>query len=765
MRNRHKCTVIETDLVLPDTPHVTHVCMYSVVSCRRDEQGFCSLLPNSHLLAMNLAFIPATPLTFSPGTPLVTPSHRNSHIIPSIMPLACTPLPTKSVPRTSSRCHVSSLDEYRKLYARSVQDPASFWTDIARNFTWQEDDDHGPVLEHNFRPGVSDGVFVNFMKGRKTNICYNALDRWVNSGNGDRTAFHCEGNERGRRRTVTYGEMLDMVERFACALKNEMDVKKGDVVVLYMPMVPELPAAMLACARIGAVHSVVFAGFSAESLAGRIQDCKARVVVVTENIYRGKKMVPLKEISDRAIEISLSGGHAVRYQVVTARPGSNGITGKMLEGRDMDWSSVLEKGRGGTSVEWVDSEHPLFVLYTSGSTGKPKGVVHTTGGYMVYAATTFKHSFDYHQGDVFFSTSDCGWITGHSYVTYGPMLNGAIQVLYEGVPSYPDAGRLWEIVQTYGVNQLYTAPTVIRALKGAAPPPNLEGAKESTSKDWVLMWDTSSLKVLGTVGEPINPEAWMWYYEVVGGNKCAIVDTWWQTETGGHALTPLPIPGLALKPGSAMMPFFGIQPAILNAEGEELEGPAEGFLVIKEPWPSTLRTVYGDHSRMEETYFGRFPGYYMTGDGARRDEDGHYWLTGRVDDILNVSGHRIGTAEVESALVTHEAVAEAAVVGVSHPVKGEGLYAYVSLMSGVQPTEELRKAIRMCVRTEIGPFAAPDTIHWAHALPKTRSGKIMRRILRKIAANGNGTAKDEFGDTSTLTDPGVIDALLETFGK
>lgn len=537
--------------------------------------------------------------------------------------------------------------------------------------------------------------------------------------------------------------------------------------MLYMPMVPELPAAMLACARIGAVHSVVFGGFSAEALAGRILDCKANVVVVTESIGRGKKTIPLKAISDRAIRIAADAGHHVVHQVVTKAPSSHAISpdAEMLAGRDLDWDAALARAQPKCEVEWVESEHPLFVLYTSGSTGKPKGVVHSTAGYMVYTATTFKYSFDYHEGDVFFSTSDCGWITGHSYVTYGPMLNAATQVLYEGVPNYPTPARLWEIVDKYKVNQLYTAPTVIRALKGAPPPSVTDTNPNPCSDDWVKACDISSLRVLGTVGEPINPEAWLWYYEVVGGRRCAIVDTWWQTETGGHAMTPLPIPGLALKPGSAMMPCFGIEPALLNTEGEELEGPAEGFLVIKSAWPATLRTVYGDHQRMEETYFSRFPGYYMTGDGARRDADGHYWLTGRVDDILNVSGHRIGTAEVEAALVTHSAVAEAAVVGVPHPVKGEGLYAYVSLMSGVEPSDELRMGIRACVRSEIGPFAAPGTIHWAPALPKTRSGKIMRRILRKIAVNGVETVKDELGDTSTLTDPSVIDSLLRTFGK
>lgn len=605
---------------------------------------------------------------------------------------------------------------------------------------------------------------MSFLQGHLTNVCYNALDRWLEDPTyANKVAFHCEGNYPTRCRNVTYSEMLDMTQRFANVLRS-LGVAKGDVVVLYMPMIPELPAAMLACARIGAVHSVVFGGFSAEALAGRILDSKARVVVVTESVQRGEKPIFLKKISDRALEISADGGHVVSHQVVTKAPEAAKMAGELGE-HDVNWDTALADASPTCPVEWVDSEHPLFVLYTSGSTGTPKGVVHSTGGYMVYAATTFKYSFDYHSGDIFFSTSDCGWITGHSYVTYGPLLNGATQVLYEGVPNFPTPSRLWQIVEKYKVNQLYTAPTVIRALKGASAPPATAENKNPTSDAWVQCCDRSSLRVLGTVGEPINPEAWLWYFDVVGNKKCAIVDTWWQTETGGHCLTPLPIPGLKMKPGCAMMPFFGIKPVIVNADGKELEGEAEGFLVIKSGWPSTLRTVFGDHSRMEETYFSRFPGYYMTGDGARRDADGHFWLTGRVDDILNVSGHRIGTAEVESALVTHEAVAEAAVVGVPHAVKGEGLYAYVALMSGFEACEELRKSLRACVRAEIGPFAAPDTIHWAIALPKTRSGKIMRRILRKIASEGRKTKKEDLGDTSTLTDAAVIDALLNSYGQ
>ena len=630
---------------------------------------------------------------------------------------------------------------------------------MSESFSWRHATP-GEVLSHNFDPSKGP-VSVNFMPDSSTNVCFNALDRWLPT-HANKPAFLCEGNEIGRERTVTFAQLSDMVNRFANVLK-QLGVKKGDVVILYMPMIPELPAAMLACARIGAVHSVVFGGFSADALAGRIVDSEASVVVVTESVGRGKKNVALKSISDKAISIAKKAGHDVLHQVVTKTPGSEEV-GSLGE-IDVDWDAALKEADSKCPVEWVHSEHPLFVLYTSGSTGKPKGVVHSTGGYMVYSATTFKYTFDYHPEDVFFSTSDCGWITGHSYVVYGPLLNGATQVLYEGVPNYPTPARLWEIVEKYKVNQLYTAPTVIRALKGSSPPSATVENPNPVSDDWVKAHDRSSLRLLGTVGEPINPEAWVWYHDIVGDQRCAIVDTWWQTETGGHCLTPLPIPGLQMKPGSAMMPFFGISPALLSPEGEEIEGPGEGFLVITSAWPSTLRTVYRDHERMQDTYFSRFPGYYMTGDGARRDADGHYWLTGRVDDILNVSGHRIGTAEVESALVTHEAVAEAAVVGVPHDVKGEGLYAYVSLMAGIEPTEDLRKSIRMCVRSEIGPFASPDTIHWASALPKTRSGKIMRRILRKIAANGEKTATEELGDTSTLTDPSVIEALLSGYGK
>lgn len=712
------------------------------------------------------------------GLPNRTASHISS-IHPSILPLPFD-MPRSSRPRLCPHAAVSCppapdkhnpliphTDAYHKQYAESVSDPDAFWRHVADSYEWHQDttclkDDMNTVLDFNFDPNQSP-VSVRFLPGRRTNICYNALDRWAdNPDTRHNIAFYWEGNDPSSRKVVTYAEMSHLVNRFANVLRNDLGVQKGDVVIIYMPMIPELPAAMLACARIGAIHSVVFGGFSSEALAGRILDSKARVIVVAHSVARAKKQIPLKDIADKAISISEKAGHQVHYQVVT---GTKDKKDMLVDGRDVSWEDAVENASPDCPVEWVPSEHPLFILYTSGSTGKPKGIVHHTAGYMVYAGTTFKYSFDFHPGDIFFSTSDCGWITGHSYVTYGPMLNGAAQVLFEGVPTYPNAGRLWELVARYRVTQIYTAPTVIRSLKGASPPPSTGENPQPTADDWVHMHDRSSLRVLGTVGEPINPETWCWYFDVVGDRKCAIVDTWWQTETGGHCLTPLPIPGLELKPGSAMMPFFGIVPALLDNDGNEIDGAGEGFLVIKKPWPSTLRTVFGDHKRMEETYFSRFPGYYMTGDGARRDKDGHYWLTGRVDDILNVSGHRIGTAEVESAIVLHENVAEAAVVGVPHPIKGEAIYAYVTLMAGVDNCEDLRNQIRLCVRKEIGPFAAPDTVHWAPALPKTRSGKIMRRILRKIAATGRSISTDDLGDISTLTDPGVVASLLATYGK
>lgn len=669
-------------------------------------------------------------------------------------------LPEVPTPPSHIKPHLPDIETYKQLYNKSITDPDGFWLPIIEQFHWESGVSgfEKPYIDSNFNPRSSK-VYTNFLRGATTNVCYNAVDKWaLSEDTKNNIAYYCEGNDRDSRSAYTYLEVYEKVCAFANVLRDQLGVKKGDVVIIYMPMIIELPVAMLACARIGAVHSVVFGGFSAESLAGRIKDSNAKVILTAHSVGRGAKTIPLKKISDDAIRILKQDGFTVDHQVVVD---GEKHPSDFNAGIDKDWDvlTALEKGKE-SAVEWVESEHPLFILYTSGSTGKPKGVLHTTSGYMVYSATTFKYSFDFHreQGDIFFSTSDCGWITGHSYVTYGPMLNGASQVLYEGVPNYPDAGRLWEVCEQYGVTQLYTAPTVIRALKGSAPP-----SEGTSSSDWVTKYDLSKLRVLGTVGEPINPEAWEWYFNVVGGGgRATIVDTWWQTETGGHCIVSLPIPGMKLKPGSAMLPFFGIEPVLLDADGKTQE--KEGFLCIKNAWPGTLRTVYGDHSRMEETYFNRFPGFYMTGDGAKIDDDGHWWLTGRVDDILNVSGHRIGTAEVESAIVLHESITEAAVVGIPHKIKGEALYAYVTPLPGTDLNEELKKSIKNVVRKEIGPFASPDTIHFAPALPKTRSGKIMRRILRKIAAGGKDTNTDDLGDTSTLTDPGVVHALLETYG-
>ncbi|KAE9446112.1 hypothetical protein C3L33_22062, partial [Rhododendron williamsianum] len=551
---------------------------------------------------------------------------------------------------------------------RSIEDPAGFWSDIASEFYWKQKWGQEVYSENtDVRNGT---ISIEWFKGGITNICYNCLDRNVESGIGDKIALYWEGNEPGVDGSLTYRQLLERVCQLANYMKD-IGVRKGDAVVIYLPMLMELPIAMLACARIGAVHSVVFAGFSAESLAQRIVDCKPKVDVVP------------------------------KYPTTC-------------------------------SVEWVDAEDPLFLLYTSGSTGKPKGVLHTTGGYMIWTATTFKYAFDYKPSDIYWCTADCGWITGHSYVSYGPLLNGATVVVFEGAPNYPDSGRCWDIVDKYNVTIFYTAPTL-----------------------YVTRYSRKSLRVLGSVGEPINPSAWRWYYNVVGDSRCPISDTWWQTETGGFMITPLP-GAWPQKPGSATFPFFGVQPVIVDEKGTEIEGQCSGYLCVKGSWPGAFRTLYGDHERYETTYFKPFPGYYFTGDGCSRDKDGYHWLTGRVDDVINVSGHRIGTAEVESALVSHPQCAEAAVVGVEHEIKGQGIYAFVTLVEGVPYSEELRKSLVNAVRNQIGAFAAPDTIHWAPALPKTRSGKIMRRILRKIASR----QLDELGDTSTLAEPAVVDQLI-----
>jgi acetyl-CoA synthetase len=570
--------------------------------------------------------------------------------------------------------------------------------------------------------------------GGKLNVAVNCIDRHL-ACRADQTALIWEGDEPSDDKNITYAELHKQVSRLGNLLRDR-GVKKGDRVCIYMPMIPEAAYAMLACARIGAVHSVVFGGFSPDALKDRILDSDCQLVITADEGVRGGKVVPLKDNVDKALQTC---PNVHTCLVVERTAGSVG----WVDGRDIWYHSMMETMSSDCTAEMMDSEDPLFILYTSGSTGKPKGVLHTTGGYLLMAAMSHKYTFDYKEGDIYWCTADVGWITGHSYILYGPLCNGGITLMFEGVPTYPDASRFWQVVDKHQVNQFYTAPTAIRALMGAG-----KEAVEKTSR--------SSLKLLGTVGEPINPEAWQWYYQVVGDSRCPIVDTWWQTETGAHMLTPLP-GATELKPGSASQPFFGVQPVLLDPQGDEIEGAGEGLLMIRSSWPSQIRSVYGDHKRCIDTYFSAYPGYYFTGDGARRDEDGYYWITGRVDDVLNVSGHRMGTAEVESALVLHPNIAEAAVVGFPHDIKGQGIYCYVTPMTGIKPDEALRKElIALCVK-EIGPIAKPDLIQWAPGLPKTRSGKIMRRILRKVAAN----ELDSLGDTSTLADPAVVDDLIE----
>ncbi len=643
----------------------------------------------------------------------------------------------KPKPEWSQKAWVKSMDEYRKLYERSVKDPDGFWSEVAKEFYWQKPWDK--VQSWDFDKDIR----IEWFKGGKTNICYNALDRHL-ATRGDRIAFYWEGNTPGEQKTVTYRQLHEQVCRFANVLKSH-GVKKGDRVSIYMPMILELPIAMLACARIGAMHSIVFGGFSADSLADRILDSTCQIVITTDGVYRGAKAVPLKENADRAMEITKSKGVTVKTCIVYNRVPNFPV--KMQAGRDVWWHEEMAKASADCPVEWMDAEDPLFILYTSGSTGKPKGVLHTIGGYMVYTTHSFKYIFDYHDNDIFWCTADIGWVTGHSYIVYGPLCAGATSVMFEGIPTYPDAGRFWDVVDKYKVTIFYTAPTAIRAIAA-------QGNEHVTKRS------RNSLRLLGTVGEPINPEAWRWYYEVVGESRCPIVDTWWQTETGGILITPLP-GSHPLKPGSATLPYFGCQPVMVDEKGNVMQGAGSGILTIKAPWPGIMRTVYGQHKRFKETYFTAYPGLYFTGDGCRRDEDGYYWITGRVDDVINVSGHRMGTAEVESALVSHPKVAEAAVVGFPHEIKGEGIYAYVTLNVGEEYTDALRKELVAHVRKEIGPIAAPDVIHWAPGLPKTRSGKIMRRILRKIAS---GEFK-EIGDTSTLADPAVVDKLIELKSK
>mgnify|MGYP002641071901 CR=1 FL=1 len=635
--------------------------------------------------------------------------------------------------------NISGMDQYNAMYKKSIEDPEGFWSEIAKQFHWEKP--WNTVRSFNYH--ISKGpISIKWFEGGKTNMAYNCLDRHLET-RGDQTAIMWEGNEPTENATFTYKQVWENVNKFANAMRD-MGVKKGDRVTIYLPMVPELAFAMLACTRIGAVHSIVFGGFSADSLRDRIVDCTSTFIVTADGTFRGKKPIPLKQVADEAAAGAAKEGVIVKKMVVVDRVGKgNGLDIVMTEGRDVYWHDAIGSQPVECETEWMDAEEPLFILYTSGSTGKPKGVQHNVGGYMVYAATTHKHVFDYKDGENYWCTADIGWVTGHSYIVYGPMLNGAKTLMFEGVPTYPDAGRFWDVCQRWDINIFYTAPTAIRALM-------------SQGEEFVNKYDLSSLKILGTVGEPINPEAWTWYNRVVGKECCPIVDTWWQTETGGIMITPLP-GATPTKPGSATLPFFGVEPVVLNDKGEEIEGNGvEGILAIKTPWPGQLRTMYGNHDRFQEVYFQMFDGYYFAGDGCRRDEDGYYWITGRVDDVINVSGHRMGTAEVESALVSHPAVAEAAVVGYPHEIKGQGIYAYVTLTVGHEYTDELKKALRTHVRQEIGPIATPDVIHWAPGLPKTRSGKIMRRILRKIAAG----EIDQLGDTSTLADPSVVENLI-----
>uniref|UniRef100_A0A8C5D402 Acetyl-coenzyme A synthetase n=1 Tax=Gouania willdenowi TaxID=441366 RepID=A0A8C5D402_GOUWI len=631
-----------------------------------------------------------------------------------------------------------------------------FWGDVAKDFFWKTRHS-GRFLDYNF--DVTKGrIFIKCMEGATTNICYNLLDRNVHDRKlGDKVAFFWSGNDPGDELTVTYRELLQRVCQFSNVLKSQ-GVKKGDRVSIYMPMVVELVVAMLACVRIGAVHSIVFAGFSAESLCERIMDSQCSLVITADGFYRGDKLINLKLLADEALQKCREKGFPVEKCIMLrhlSKAAEDDLSSQCPPAKrscpdlqvpwnpdvDLCWHALLRGASDVCEPEWVESEDPLFILYTSGSTGKPKGVLHSVSGYMLYTATTFKLVFDHQPDDVYWCTADIGWITGHSYITYGPLANGATSVLFEGLPTFPDVSRMWQIVDKYRVSKFYTAPTAIRLLMKYGSEP-------------VQRYKRNSLKVLGTVGEPINPEAWQWYYTVVGEKRCPIVDTFWQTETGGHMLTPLPA-ATPMKPGSATFPFFGVVPAILNESGEELEGPSEGYLVFKQPWPGVMRSVYGNHSRFESTYFKKFPGYYVTADGCRRDKDGYYWITGRIDDMLNVSGHLLSTAEIESALVEHAAVVEAAVVGRPHPVKGESLYCFVTLTEGATLSGPLEAELRKQVREKIGAIATPDYIQNAPGLPKTRSGKIMRRVLRKIACD-----ERDLGDISTLADSSVVEQLF-----
>ncbi len=626
----------------------------------------------------------------------------------------------------SKRAYVDAT-KYEAMYAASVNDPNKFWGEHGKRIDWIKP--FTKVKNTSYDPKH---VSIKWFEDGTTNVSMNCIDRHL-AKRADQTAIIWEGDNPNESKHITYRELHEQVCRFANVLKAR-GVKKGDCVTIYLPMIPEAAYAMLACSRIGAVHSIVFGGFSPDSLAGRIEDAQSSVLITADEGLRGGRGVPLKANADAAAEKA-----PVKTMIVVRRTG-----GKvdMKAGRDIWYHEAAAGVSPECKPEEMNAEDPLFILYTSGSTGKPKGVLHTTGGYLVYASMTHQYVFDYHEGDIYWCTADVGWVTGHSYIVYGPLANGATTLMFEGIPNYPTISRFWDVIDKHKVNIFYTAPTAIRSLMGAGEEP-----VKKTSR--------ASLRLLGSVGEPINPEAWEWYHRVVGDSRCPIVDTWWQTETGGILITPLP-GAIGQKPGSATKPFFGVIPQIVDAEGKVLDGPCEGNLVLADSWPGQMRTVFGDHERFVQTYFSTYPGTYFTGDGCRRDADGYYWITGRVDDVINVSGHRMGTAEVESALVAHEKVAEAAVVGYPHDIKGQGIYAYVTLMSGVTPTEELRKELVGWVRKEIGPIASPDVIQFAPGLPKTRSGKIMRRILRKIAENEVGA----LGDTSTLADPAVVDDLI-----